>query len=111
MAFKVPESKASIKQNVFEFQLPGHKKTFSVPKLEYMSAELVERLGDFKEYKPGEEVSDEDGRAMFKLQNDIFRHYCPEALSLDTEQAAALFAAWSEGSEVDVGESSASEKS
>lgn len=96
MVFQVPTSKASVKQNRFEFQLPGSKKTYSVPKLQFVKPSLALQFGDLTEVQ---------------VANLLFGEYMPEVFPLleDSSQLEALLEAWKEASEgVGVGESSAS---
>lgn len=96
MVYQVPASKASIKQNRFEFQLPGSKKTYSVPKLQFVKPALALSFGDLTEVQ---------------VANLLFNEYLPEVFPQleDGSQLEALLNAWKEASEgVGVGESSAS---
>ena len=96
MVFQVPPSKASIKQNRFEFQLPGSKKVYSVPKLQFVKPALALTFGDLSE---------------LQVAKALFDEYIPDALQLieDSSQLEVLLGAWKEASEgVGVGESGAS---
>lgn len=95
MVYEVPASKASIKQNRFEFKVPGDKKTYSVPKLQFLKPSLVQ---DVEEDNP------------IRAMRAILDYYTPGVYEKfeDGEQVAGLFNAWAEGSGVDLGESSAS---
>lgn len=96
MVYQVPASKASIKQNRFEFQLPGSKKIHSVPKLQFVKPALALSFGELTEVQ---------------VANLLFNEYLPEVFPLleDGSQLEALLNAWKEASEgVGVGESSAS---
>lgn len=95
MVFQVPASKASIKQNRFEFQIPGSKKIFSVPLLKYLKPSLALEL----------EGSTEVGAAKA-----LFNEYLPDAFHLfeDGDQLAAFLEAWKDASGIGVGESQAS---
>lgn len=99
MVFEVPKSKASIKQNRFEFKLPGGAKVYSLPLAKYLKPALAMRMDKdqteamfllFESYYPGEQIFDkfEDG-----------------------EQFEAFINAWNEASGIDMGESSASSDS
>ena len=96
MVFQVPPSQASIKQNRFEFALPGSKKVYSVPKLQFLKPSLALSFDDMNEAQAA--------RALFST-------YLPDALELleDSTQLQALMEAWQADSEgVGVGESKAS---
>lgn len=96
MVFQVPASKASIKQNRFDFQLPGSKKVYSVPKLQFVKPALALTFSELTEVQ---------------VANLLFAEYLPEVFPLleDGSQLEALLNAWKEASEgVGVGESSAS---
>ena len=98
MAFKVPESKRSIAQNRFEFELPDGTEV-SVPKAKYLTLGQIETL------------SQAQGEITIVDILDLFNE--PEASvavrSLDSEQLLALMEAWQADSGISVGESSASE--
>lgn len=96
MVFQVPPSQASVKQNRFEFQLPGSKKTYSVPKLQFIKPALALQFSELTEVQ---------------VANLLFAEYIPDVFPLleDATQLEALLGAWKEASEgVGVGESSAS---
>lgn len=96
--FQIPKSKASIKQNRFEFAFPDEPdKTYSIPLLKYLKPSLGMKLGTvdkaealglvFDAYFPGEDLADrfEDG-----------------------SQLEAFMEAWTEASGVTLGESEGS---
>jgi hypothetical protein len=95
MVFQVPASKASIKQNRFEFQLPGSKKVHSVPLLKFLKPSLALELEDASEV------------AAARI---LFNEYLPEAFAQfeDAEQLGAFLEAWKDASGIGVGESEAS---
>src|SRR5437899_3089984 len=95
MVYQVPPSKASIKQNRFEFQIPGSKKTFSVPLLKFLKPSIALALEDASEI----------GAAKI-----LFNEYLPEAFPLfeDAEQLGSFLEAWKDASGIGVGESEAS---
>ncbi|WP_066041899.1 hypothetical protein [Herbiconiux solani] len=102
--YEVPASKASIKQNVFEFKVPGTKKTWSIPKQAYINSELLGRFqAEAIVLKPiveaGGKPTPEQAIALMTIQQEIFDHYCPGVRALvDSEQLAQLFRAWQEAS-------------
>lgn len=114
MVFQVPESRASIKQNVFEFKVPGSKKTWVLPKLQYLNADQSERLTATSARMKA--TRDEGGKIdptlaaeISHLQREIIEEHCPGLYALiDGEQMSALIEAWQEASTVSLGESSAS---
>lgn len=95
MAFQVPPSKRSIKQNIFEFQTEDGGKTFTVPKMKFLPVRVIAEMenGGLKAVLAA--FGDEDAvKAVGEL---------------DSEQLEALTTAWSEESDISVGESSASD--
>ena len=98
MAYEVPASKRSIKQNQFQFKVPGDRKTYSIPKAKYMTIGQVEAL----ETKGGEVK-------LTDLLEILGQGEARDAVrSLDQEQLMALMEAWQADSGLTVGESSAS---
>jgi hypothetical protein len=97
MAFKVPESKRSIAQNRFEFELPDGQ-TYSVPKAKYLTIGQVEKLSEL-----GDDLNMADLLTLFDEPEAA-----AAARTLDVEQLEALMLAWQEDSGLSVGESSAS---
>lgn len=98
MPYEVPRSKKSLKQNRFEFILPGAKKVYSVPLLKFLKPDLVMELDTLSE-----------GMAMRRLlQSEM-----PGVLEKidDLDQLVGLFDAWGKASGLDLGESSASPES
>lgn len=95
MVFQVPTSQASIKQNRFEFTLPGSKKVYSVPKLQFVKPSIALQFNDLSE---------------IQIANILFSEYLPEVFPQleDASQLEALLNAWKEESGIDVGESEAS---
>jgi len=95
MVYQVPASKASIKQNRFEFQLPGSRKIHSVPLLKFLKPSLALEL---------EEASELSAAKI------LFNEYLPEAFTQfeDAEQLEAFLDAWKDASGIGVGESGAS---
>lgn len=111
MVYEVPPSKASIKQNRFEFKFRGNKKTYSLPKLQFLTPKLQSRLmAAVKDIPDGEEPTREQGAVIYDLQLAIFEHYIPDFLDLvdGQDQITALFEAWQGASKISLGESSAS---
>jgi len=98
MTYKVPESKRSIAQNRFEFELPDGTEV-SMPKAKYLTVGQIEKLNGL-----GGEVSLIDVLELFDEKGPA------EAVrTLDSEQLADLMEAWQVDSGIKVGESSASE--
>lgn len=99
MSFKVPESKRSIGQNLFTFEVPGDATEYTIPKAKYMTVGQVELLAG----SPGD-IKITDVLSVLG-QNE------PAAAAvrtLDVEQMQALMTAWQEDSGLVLGESSAS---
>ncbi len=117
MTFRVPDSRASIKQNLFEFEVPGSKKTWALPKLQYLNADQSERLTELSakakaETDDGGKQSVELVAEIGRLQREIIEAHCPGLYALlDGEQVGALVQAWQEASTVSLGESSGSPES
>lgn len=119
MVFQVPKSKASFKQNVFEFQIDGNDKVWSIPLVRYLNADLMTRMqaitGPLKKViESGGSPSDEEASMLANVQREIVEHYCPGLYRLaDLDQIAAILQAWRDasnpnGADVDLGESSPS---
>ena len=97
MTFQVPESKRSIGQNRFHFNLPDGT-AVSMPKAKYLTMGQIEHL------------SQNTGDIQLTDLLDLFDE--PEAAvavrTLDHEQLQALMEAWQADSGLTMGESSAS---
>ncbi|MCJ1687786.1 hypothetical protein [Rathayibacter sp. VKM Ac-2927] len=93
--FTVPASKASIKQNRFEFKLPGDDTTYSLPKLQFVKPKLVLQIS---------------GSSKADVVRLLMDHYIPDAFEQieSLEQLTALYEAWADASGITPGESSAS---
>lgn len=113
MTFQVPASKASIKQNQFEFTLPGGEH-YVVPKMQFLNADIRQRMSrigaDLKA------VIDEGGKPsplqsaeLQQVQRELLENYAPGLYALvSDDQVQAIFSAWQEASNITAGESSAS---
>lgn len=97
MVYQVPASKASIKQNRFEFKLPGKSKVYSVPLMKYVKPSIVIDLDG---------TGDKEAMGV-----RLFKEYLPEVFPLleDSDQLESLMNAWEKASGVTVGESEASD--
>lgn len=110
MVFEVPASRASIKQNQFEFKVPGERKTRALPLLKFVPVGYRDRLQRLAEpireaQAAGETPSNEVLAAFGSFQIDLLEKYAPGITDLmDDEQLAALLKAWTEASGVSVGE-------
>lgn len=93
MAYKVPESKRSYKQNQFEFELPDGK-TYSIPKSKYLTIGQVEKLS-----AKTTETNISDMLELFGKGAAA-----KAARTLDIEQLQALMTAWQEDSGITTGE-------
>lgn len=116
MVFQVPASKASIKQNQFEFEVPvSGKKTrkYTVPKMQYISSDLRERMQraslPLQGLKEGDSVEPAVQIELSIVQRELFDRYAPGLYELVTDdQILAIQEAWQEASSVTLGESSPS---
>lgn len=90
--YQVPPSKKSLKQNQFEFQLPGETRVRSVPLLKFIRPSFIRDFGDLDETK-----------FMIKFLDTEL----PDVLDTleDAEQLTNLLNAWSAESGVSLGES------
>jgi hypothetical protein len=95
MVYEVPVSKKSLKQNRFEFTLPGSKKVHSIPLLKFVKPSFIRDYADLEETE-----------FIIKFLDDTI----PGVLDGldDLEQLTGLFTAWQEASGISVGESEAS---
>lgn len=98
MTFKVPESKRSIAQNRFEFELPDGTE-LSIPKAKFLTIGQVEMLSDKKD-----ELSLTDMLSLFKGDPAVEQ----AVRAFDSDQLMALMTAWQEDSGISTGESTAS---
>lgn len=117
MTFAVPASKASIDQNVFTFTIPGDRKTYRLPLMQYLQASFADRMNSLAATIKASPTSSgtpdpEAIAASSNLQREIFEHYVPGLYDkLAADQVGALADAWREASTVGLGESSASAES
>lgn len=113
MVFEVPASRASLKQNVFEFKVPGERKTRSLPLLKFTPIGYRDKLAKLAEpiraaQDAGTDPATEDLRALGALQLDMLERYSPGLTDvMDDDQLAALLKAWQEASRISMGESRA----
>ena len=96
MAYKVPASKKSIKQNRFEFEFDG--KTHSIPLLKFLPVKAAEL---FEAEQP---VAGLLAGADSDAARDAIRQ-------MDSDQLDGLMKAWEEESGAEAGESPASSES
>lgn len=123
MAYEVPKSRASIKQNQFEFKIPGSKKIYRMPYMQFMTNGLRDPLievfrelrkniqedEDIDAQEAAQHLSNDTKLRMQQLTREIFEKYNPEVYAeLDQEQVVAIFNAWAAESQTSVGKSSAS---
>lgn len=117
MVYSVPPSKASIKQNVFEFTLPGDESTYTLPKMEFLSSSIRQRLLVVTAplratLAAGGTPTDAQAAEIATIQREMIETYCPGLYEKVTDdQLADLINAWRDASAVDLGESSASASS
>jgi hypothetical protein len=103
MVFAVPASKRSLKQNRYEFTVPGDKKKYSIPLVKFLPAGALESVSE------QEDVSIFDILTFFD-EAEVTEGTAAAVRTLDQEQINALMADWQKESGVSVGESSASEQ-
>ena len=98
MTYHVPESKRSIAQNQFIFDVPGDETIYSIPKAKYLPIGTIEHL------------STNSGQISITDILDLIGDTAARdaARTLDQEQLQALMSAWQEDSGLTMGESSAS---
>lgn len=96
--FEVPAPKRSMKQNLFQFKMPGDEKVYELPKLQYLKPSLVDKL---------------DGGQKIEVIRGITDEYIPGLFDQfdDSEQLIALYEAWAKESGISLGESSGSAES
>lgn len=113
MTFELPASKASIKQNQFEFKVPGERKTWSLPLLKFLPIGLRGKLADAARpiaaaQEAKREPDEADLEKLGGLQLELLNRYAPGLVDLlDNDQLGALLVGWQEASGVTVGESAA----
>jgi len=113
MVFEVPASKASQKQNLFEFKVPGEKKTRSLPLLKFTPIGYRDKLSKLarpiqEAQQAGKDPDQEQLRSLGELQLEMLERYSPGITDvMDDDQLAALLKAWQEASRITVGESRA----
>lgn len=101
MVYKVPKSKASIKQNRFEFDIAG--KVYDIPLMQYVSGGLVEQVAELEAKGGIAAIS-----ASYVFFGPVGTPIGDAVRTLDSEQMEALSKAYMEASNVSVGESEAS---
>lgn len=113
MVYEIPASKASLKQNVFEFKVPGERKVRSLPLLKYTPIGYRNRLAQLASpiqaaQQAGRDPDVEDLRALGTVQLELLERFSPGITDvMDDDQLAALLKAWQEASQISVGESPA----
>lgn len=103
MPFQVPASKASQKQNRFEFQFPGDRKTYSVPLINYLPPWLALKLKNAD--------ADLDEGVIRELFDTIAPGMGLFEKFEEAEQFSEWMSAWGRASGVTLGESPASAES
>lgn len=110
MAYEVPASKASIKQNQFEFKVPGERKMRSLPLLQYMPIGFRTKMGTVgarikAAQDAGTDPAREDLVELGGLQLEMLEKFSPGLDELlDSDQLGGLLKAWTEASGVTLGE-------
>ena len=97
MAYQVPASKRSIKQNQFEFEIEG--KAYSLPRFDLIPISVLEKIEEapMNAVSPYLEVFGPKTSPLGKAIR-----------SLDKEQLTGLLTAWQEDAGITAGESAAS---
>lgn len=114
MVYEVPASKASLKQNTFEFKVPGERKVRALPLLKYlpmgMNSRMAEAAGPVQAaQRAGRKPTPDELRELGSIQMELFNKYSPGLVdAVDAEQLGAIMIAWQEASGITVGESPAS---
>ncbi|WNT44408.1 tail assembly chaperone [Microbacterium phage Nicky22] len=93
MAYEVPASKRSIRQNQFEFKVPGDRKVYRIPKAKYLTMGQIEALQAKKDEVLLTDILEMLGQGEAR---DAVR-------SLDQEQLMDLMEAWQSDSGISVG--------
>ena len=101
MTFVVPKSKASIKQNQFEFQIDGRK--YSVPLMKFIPGAVIEEMAEAQAVGGAAAMA-----AGFRLFGEKGTPAGDAVRTLDGEQLDALADAYMQASGITAGESSAS---
>lgn len=113
MSFQVPASKASIKQNQFDFDLPTGEH-FTLPKMQYINADIQQRMSRIgaalkKVLDDGGKPTPQQSAELQEVQRELLERYAPGLYSLvENDQIQSIFEAWNEASSIGLGESSAS---
>lgn len=98
MVYSVPESKRSLAQNQFEYQVPGDDTVYRIIKAKFLTAGQIEKLSD------KDNISFVDILDLFSTDEAAGA----AVRTLDTEQLQDLMHAWQTDSGIQLGESSAS---
>ena len=111
MVFKVPESKASFKQNKFELVLPDGRK-FTLPKMQYLNSDLRVRMQSLGSSLNRKDLDPQTVAEFGLLQRELFDLYAPGLFgTISDDQLVAIQEAWQGASEIGLGESGASASS
>jgi hypothetical protein len=106
MIYQVPASAATKKENRFEFRMPGSRKAYSLPLLQYIPPKLALDLP---------KIDESDPSSLIEFMGKFLHRISPsmDILDLfeDQQQFMDFFQAWQDASTVSVGESQASASS
>jgi hypothetical protein len=99
VVYEVPKSKASVEQNQWSFKMPGDRKTYKVPKLQFIKPSLMRQM---------DTMTNQIDRVYALLEN-----YHPGLVdNFDgLDQVQDFYEQWAKDSGITVGESSASSAS
>ena len=100
MVAEIPKSKASLKQNRFEFKFPGSTKTYTVPLLKYIKPALMAEL---------EELNTQ--QSIVRLLGEYYPKESLFEKFEDAEQFEWFMDQWTAASGVSLGESEDSSSS
>ena len=111
MPYEVPAAKASIKQNRFEFKVPGDRKTYTLPYQQYLTNGLKDPLIEgmkrvaplIREGRQGD-IDPGDAALIAQATKAIFEAHAPGVYELlDEEQTQDPIRAWTEESQTSLG--------
>lgn len=102
--FEVPESKAKSKDGQVQFRLPGSRKVFTFPKLQYLPTEAAAAAAAFQSGEFG--IDTLKGLLSTMFGSDEAAEL---AVKMDSEQLSWLMENWAEASDTSVGESQPSD--
>lgn len=116
--FQVPVAKATTSAAHFDFSLPRKRRWWwpfdrvekhSIPLVQYLEPELVVAMAGSVASVTKETVTEESAKVIWETQLAVLDHYAPSVRErLTDDQLVAIFRAYYEASNIQLGESSAS---